>query len=271
MKSYRTHFKKQDGPHGKKHYIKDNYDFTPFCNSRFASSNTNMLSRLQNSLATGLNKMKEELMPSYVLVVPDDDLITFLDFKKDGAATLLGSWIEWLSNQFRSTLEEQLPHKCRYNTFIYWVAAPVHSNFSHELNNLRTKFNLALDSVIRTKQNMRVIRLKEYWNAIDASFYFNVMKQKIFVAKQTYLQSQPDTSATATSAMQEDQVPKFFKKYKNAEYHMDAREDRRYSSYVEPHMGVQEDNRNFGQDDRFFNPSRNRYMLPQPDRCFKFI
>ena len=77
--------------------------------------------------------------------------------------------------------------------------------FSKECNNLRLKFNLSLESVIRTHSNMRVIRLKEfwnvkdselvindkltetglavYWNAIDATFAFNEQRREIYLAK----------------------------------------------------------------------------------------
>ena len=123
-KSYRTHFKRvSSGPNGRTHFIKQQYDYTPFCNSRFASSNTNMVSRIQNSLASGFNKLKNGILPRYILVVLDDDLITFLDFKKDGAATLLGTWIEWLVKEFNILVKarlDQLPERCKkFEPFFY--------------------------------------------------------------------------------------------------------------------------------------------------------
>ena len=89
--------------------------------------------------------------------------------------------------------------------FIYWVAAPLHTSFSYQRSAIHTKFNLSLDSVIHTKENMRVIRLKEFWNtkqgclvvndriteegisrywrAVDASVKFNVLCREAFLAK----------------------------------------------------------------------------------------
>ena len=53
----------------------------------------NMLARLQNSFAAGLNQTKKEaLLPRYIIIVLDDDLITFLDYSKEGTTTLLGTW-----------------------------------------------------------------------------------------------------------------------------------------------------------------------------------
>ena len=69
--------------------------------------NTNMLSRLQTSMASAMNKCRDHLLPKYIIVVLDDDLISFLDFKYDGAATLLGSWVDWLATEFKSLIEQK--------------------------------------------------------------------------------------------------------------------------------------------------------------------
>ena len=195
-----------------KSYIKSNYEFKPFCNSRFASSTENMLTRLQNSLAMGFNHFKDGRLPQYIVVVLDDDLITYLDFKKEGATTLLGIWIQWLAQEAQKLLQDrlqQLPVKCKKTeVFFYWVSAPLHSFFSKERNDLRTRFNLALDSVIKTQKNMRIIKLKDWWNskdsslvihdritetgmgaywkAVDASFHFNDDQRQTFLAKTKY-------------------------------------------------------------------------------------
>ena len=154
-----------------------------------------MLSRIYNSLAGAINKTKSGILHRYVIVVLDDDLISYFNFAQEGLATLLGTWLEWLAEQLDKTIEDgkkQVPLKSKkLDTFFYWVNASLHLAFSRSRNNLCTKFNLALDSVIRGKKNMRVIRLKEhwsdnpslvvndritesgmtaYWDAIDASF-----------------------------------------------------------------------------------------------------
>ena len=88
-----------------------------------------------------LNSRKDGLLPKYIVIVLDDDLITHLNFnEEDGTATLLGSWIEWLAKELESLLQErwkQLPEKSkRLLPFIYWVNAPTHSFFSKARNQL---------------------------------------------------------------------------------------------------------------------------------------
>ena len=161
-------------------FIKENYEFKPFCSSRFASSNTNMLSRIVNTFAGALNSDLKSggLLPRYVLFVLDDDLITYLNCKtSDGVDSLFGSWIEWLVKNINDMLQKrihQLPIKSRkVIPFLYWVTAPIHSYFSKERNNLRIKFNLSLESVIREQSNMRVVKMKDYWDTKDSKLVIN--------------------------------------------------------------------------------------------------
>ena len=163
-RTFRAHFQKYQPKNGDL-YAKNNFEITPHCNSRFASAQGNMLERLQNCLAAAINGNKDGLLPKYIVVVLDDDLIKFLGFMEEGVATLLGTWMEWIAKQFGDLIQkrlEQLPVKSsKIVPFIYWVAAPNHSFFSKQTNNLRTKFNLSLESVIRSYSNMRVIKIKE--------------------------------------------------------------------------------------------------------------
>ena len=132
-RSFRGHYKKQMPLGTSKHHIKENYEFPPHCSSRWSSANENMILRIRNSLVTGLNQQKNGILPKYIVVVLDDDLITFLDFKHDGVATLLGTWVEWLAKEFNDVIKlrkDQLPKKVKKfedDPFFYWVTAPTHS------------------------------------------------------------------------------------------------------------------------------------------------
>ena len=87
---------------------------------------------------------------------------------------------------------------------IYWVTAPAHHSF--EDNDLCNKFNLCMESIVKSRPNMRCIKIKEcwsdadsnlvtrnghfteigkgvYWKAIDTSVEFNVEKRKHFLLK----------------------------------------------------------------------------------------
>ena len=104
-----------------------------------------------------VNSQKSSLLLMYILVVLDDDLISYLDFKREGLATLLGTWVEWLVKELSEIVKtrlSQLPLKSRkVIPFFYWVTAPNHTHFSKERNALHTKFNLSLESVIRAQDN----------------------------------------------------------------------------------------------------------------------
>ena len=176
-----------------------------------------MLARIQNAFAAGLNGCKNGLLPRYIVVILDDDLISYLDCKtSDGCAVLFGSWFEWIVKQFKSLVHdrlEQLPTKSKkVKPFFYWLTAPIHNYFSRERNALRIKLNLSMESVIKQENEMRVIKLKDhwdpkdahlvindrfteigmlaYWKAIDASVKFNITKCEQYFAKKPVLNTQ---------------------------------------------------------------------------------
>ena len=93
-----------------------------------------MLAHIQNTFISAFNQTKDKLLPKYIVMVFDDDLITYLGFKRgDGVATLLGSWVEWLVKEFNEAIAkrlEQLEHRFKKNKiFLYWVTAPTHKCF----------------------------------------------------------------------------------------------------------------------------------------------
>ena len=299
-KTFRAHFKKYEPP--EPFFIKEEYEFYPYCNSCFACAQENILVRLQNSFANGLNsaKVKAGGLPKYILVVLDEDLVEFMQFQEEGIATLLGTWVEYLANIFEkmlSTRLEQLPIKAKKVTpYWYWVCAPTHTCFSKSKNQLRVKFNLSLESVIRSKDQMRVIRLKEmwnsrdskliinnritemglttYWSAIDASFKYNVMRRESYIAKNFSTKKLEDHDSIPSHELSryhpsDVQAPKdpmgtFFRRNR-LEYHRDTREDfsscrcDRYGEYL---RDIRED----GDRCRNFQSScfdGNRFLLPR--------
>ena len=130
-------------------------------------------------MASAINGSNIGMLPKYFVVVLDDDLITHLDYKEDGVATMLGTWVEWISIEFQKLVDDRLkmlPQKCKKTVpFFYWVIAPTHSYFSRDRNQLHIKFNLSLESVIwsANNSNMRVIKLKDGWNSKDSNLVIN--------------------------------------------------------------------------------------------------
>ena len=204
--TYREHFllRKQ------KSYIKESFEPDVFCNSRFNSSMKNILVRIQNSFASALNKSL--WMPKYIIVILDDDLHSYLDCSLPGATEIMASWLSWIMKELKDLIlkkkEKLLPKFQRDNEpFIYWSAIPVHANFDMDQNDLYSKYNKCLELLLKEEPSMRMLKFKEvwsfkdhllvqngritnygldvYWDAIEASFRFNISRHELFLAKST--------------------------------------------------------------------------------------
>ena len=188
-------------------FMKTHFKVEPVGSSRFSSSNTNMLSRIENSLAKQLNDNNTELLPEYIIVVLDVDLIQFLGYDLAGFAEMMGDWIEYLTKSFTKMIHDRkakLPRGAiRFEKpMFYWANTPLHKNFYD--NEVREEFNFLLDAGLKEIPTMRTLKLKEiwnyrndhlvdkygnitsygvakYWSAIDAAIKFNVIKHEQFL------------------------------------------------------------------------------------------
>ena len=146
-------------------FINKNFEVKPYCGSRFASNNTNILSRIENSFARAL--MENKKLPKYVVVVLDNDLIEYLEYKEFGISGMYEHWLEYLAKNISKMIEDRkaaLPLSAiRYEyPLVYWMALPHHKMF--EDNAPRHKFNQTLESLMKVYSNMRVAKIKEVWN-----------------------------------------------------------------------------------------------------------
>ena len=82
--------------------LKWSFEVPTFCNSKYSSNNTNLLSRLQNTLVSALNE--QFILPEYIIVILDDDIIEFLEYKKYGVSTMYWTWLEWLLAEFHTAI-----------------------------------------------------------------------------------------------------------------------------------------------------------------------
>ena len=89
----------------------------------------NILSRLRNSLVRAINA--QILLPKFILVILDDDIMDAIDHYKTGISYGIGWILEWLINEFHklvSSHKERLPtksQKYKYPTF-FGVKIPYH-------------------------------------------------------------------------------------------------------------------------------------------------
>ena len=153
-------------------------------------------------------------LPAYIIIL-DDDLIEYMQYKRMAVASLYGTWLEYLAatlNSMLCTKRKGLPEKAlpTDKTQIYWIEAANHKNFSSENVQAREIFNNCLDMVIKTYDNMRLLRIKElwscededlvmnnrftkcglavFWRVVDSSFKFNVLKCKDFLIRSKFRQ-----------------------------------------------------------------------------------
>ena len=88
LQMYRNHYKLIAEDKG--YYAVQHFEVSPVCNSRFTCNNTNMISRIQNVFAKALSKAQH--LPSFVVVVLEDDIIKFLGSEsKIGISTVYQS------------------------------------------------------------------------------------------------------------------------------------------------------------------------------------
>ena len=183
-------------------YLKKNYEIKPFINSRYSSSNRNILSRIINSFTDALNKHNK--LPKLILFVLDDDLAEEMDYCGSGEATLIRKWFEYIVQKIDKATQDRkgkLPTKGKREDYskIFWVAPALHLKFTNQQS--RGVLTACMLSVIKQFNYMRLIKLKEiwerndanlveqsealtefgmiqYWKSVSASMEFNLMKRK---------------------------------------------------------------------------------------------
>ena len=101
METFRKNFKKA----GPDFYLQENFEVIPFCSSHFSDKNVNAVSRILNSFITAVNM--KTLLPSYLLIVLDNDLIEFMQYKKYGVSSLCGTWIEYLAKEIVTVIDKR--------------------------------------------------------------------------------------------------------------------------------------------------------------------
>ena len=153
-------------------YVKENFDVYGFMNGKFDALNTNAISRMENALAKAINQHK--LLPKFVVVVPDDDLIKFYNRKGYGISTALGRIVDSIMvehDRLVTAYKEFLPEKCKkeeYPHFI-WILAPIHNNFAN--NSDRHKFNKCVERMAKFHKNTHALQLKKIWNLNNSNLF----------------------------------------------------------------------------------------------------
>ena len=296
-KSYRLAFELKKA---QSFFIKNNFEISKGCNSRFSSSNTNFVGRLVNTVVSTVNKHK--FLPKYAIFILDGDIIEFVKgdnlslADRTSISELFGTVVEHIMKEVGSIFKEcrnLLPVKCKDETptQIYWMACPTHVLRSD--NEIQRKFNLVLESVVKLEENMRVAKMKDvwdpqdttlvvnhnftcdgldtYWKAVDASIEFNIQKHREYLIFSRY-------NAFMGLCKEKSTVKK--NTHDNNRARDSVREDKfrrlEDSRKVEQRRGNLQDipdffhrHREAGCTDRFrwSNNTRNRFALPRLSNC----
>ena len=83
VETYQKNFKKNNSFD---FYLKSCFEVIPFCSSRFSDKNTNVISQLINSFVLAMNS--KFYLPDYIIIVLDDNLIDYLQYRKFKVASL---------------------------------------------------------------------------------------------------------------------------------------------------------------------------------------
>ena len=143
-------------------FIKEYFKVLPFCSSKYSDRNINAVSRITNSFLQALNA--KYYLPEFMILFLDDDLIEFLNYKRFNLASLLGPWIEYISQCVSESIQDRyqkLSAKARPKniTQVYWVEAVSHTNFDYLNQQARDTFTKCLEATCKIYQNMRVLKL----------------------------------------------------------------------------------------------------------------
>ena len=157
-------------------FTRSNFETSAYCNGRYSCNVTNLLLRFFNAFISAMTKRIK--LPKFLVIVLDNDLTEFIKIHKTGVASILDRYVESMVTTIDNLIKErkrQLPVKAVKDAYpkVYWLAAPTHRDWSAKENNLRNKFNLCLESVVRQTDSMRIIRMKEIWSGNDTTLVKN--------------------------------------------------------------------------------------------------
>ena len=155
-------------------YIGERFKVSIFANSANRSHMRLTLGRLRNLIATALNnKTKVPLLPKYIIMVIENDIIRCVKFTKPGISDIFGHVLKWLADEIAIAVKiwkQDMPVRARKNLFpqIFWVALPYHQNFRMS-GVTRHKFNQSLDIVLNLHENMKMMKIRRIWSNADSS------------------------------------------------------------------------------------------------------
>ena len=156
-------------------YIRENFDVLGKLSNKYLSNDPNLISRLHNQLVDAIHE--KVILPKYLVVVLDDDLIKFLNLEpREGVAKAMGRVINEIMSDHRKLLQRQkeyLNKRSKKYMFpqIVWIEAPYHKNFGRTNNSLRKIYNQCLDKVASFNTDVTILELKKIWESDNSRLF----------------------------------------------------------------------------------------------------
>ena len=153
-------------------YMTEYYDLTGRSSNQYVSNDPNFISRVRNLLVALIQK--EVLLPKYIAIVLDDDLVKYLNHDGEGQSKALRRILNELMTDFRKIVSKQkefLEKKSKkpyYPQFV-WLEAPMNVNFGN--NPGRKTFNDALHVASKFHENVTVLDMRKIWDADNTRLF----------------------------------------------------------------------------------------------------
>ena len=133
FKSYQKYYYHRD-PENFNGYVKYRFEMSAYLNNKSNSIDTNLISRMRHLMVGAITA--QVCLPKLIMIVPDDDFITYLNFDGEAASQLYGKLLDWLMMQHDrliATQKEYLPQKAKMpnSPKIIWIEPPLHENFNN--------------------------------------------------------------------------------------------------------------------------------------------
>ena len=157
---------------GRTLYLFENFEVSDFYSNKYVSANQNTISRLRSAFQKGIQD--NVILPKYVVIVPDNDIITYFNHTGLGFGKSMGRIINHLMSEYNKLILAQkdfLPTKAKklLQPQMVWIQLPYHKYFMN--NPEREIFNESLMDVVHFHDNTTTLPMKKVWDPEDGNSY----------------------------------------------------------------------------------------------------
>ena len=153
-------------------YIKKNYDTVGFLNDKYNCHDDSAVSRIRNLLPSAVKS--HLLLPKLIVVVTDDDLMSYVRYKCWTFVSAMEAIVKWLMSEYRKVVDAykdylQTKSKRQNWPFFIWIEAPYHTNFNN--NRDHERYNKMLVQTAKDYENVAVLALKKVWDPENRNLF----------------------------------------------------------------------------------------------------